>query len=183
MARGFLLFLRPVCCRLTPSVWSHPLVCVDPAQSWCVRFKKERMKSKKAFRRWLITQFDEIEAICEFGQPDFYDRLDITGTVDQACRYASRLGGGDLIGDEIPIATPRQALVVIGRLLAWSVRPDHPPDLLSVNQVSDKLGLSVRSVWRMSSDGNLPKPIAVSGRSLWREGDIAAMIDLSLSRK
>ena len=137
------------------------------------------MKSKKAFRRWLCERFDEIEILCELGQPDFYDQLCMAALVEQASRYACRLGGGDLIGSEQPTMTPRQALVVIGRLLAWSGQPEHPPDLLSVSQVSDKLGLSVRSVWRMSSAGNLPKPIAISGRSLWRETEIAAMIDLS----
>jgi predicted DNA-binding transcriptional regulator AlpA len=62
-------------------------------------------------------------------------------------------------------------------------QPDHQPDLLSVSQIAERLGLSVRSVWRMSSAGNLPMPIAVSGRSLWRAPDVQAMIDLSPSRK
>jgi predicted DNA-binding transcriptional regulator AlpA len=140
-------------------------------------------KSKKAFRRWLCERFDEIEAICEFGQPDFYESLDIAALVGQACRYACRWGAGHLIGSEHPTMTPRQALVVIGRLLAWSGQPNHQPDLLSVSQVAEKLGLSVRSVWRMSSAGNLPAPIAVSGRSLWKAPEVDAMIDLSLSRK
>ena len=141
------------------------------------------MKNKKAFRRWLKTHFDEIETICQLGEPDFYESLDITATVDQACRYACRFGAGDLIGDEQPTMTPRDALVVIGRLLAWSEQPDHQPDLLSAHQVAERLGLSVRSVWRMASAGNLPAPITISGRTLWRAPDVAAMIDLSQTRK
>ena len=141
------------------------------------------MKSKKAFRRWLCERFDEIEAICELGPPDFYESLDMAATVDQACRYASRLGGGDLIGTEQTMMTPRQALVVIGRLLAWSEQPDHQPDLLSAHQVAERLGLSVRSVWRMASAGNLPAPVTISGRTLWRAPDVEAMIDLTPTRK
>jgi len=137
------------------------------------------MKSKKAFRRWLQTQFDEIETLCELGEPDFFNQLDMATLVGQACRWACRYGAGDLIGSEQPTMTPRQALVVIGRLLAWSEQPDHPPDLLSAHQVAEKLGLSVRSVWRMTSAGNLPVPIAISGRTLWRAPDIEAMIDLA----
>ena len=142
------------------------------------------MKSTKVFRRWLSQRFEEIETICELGRAGFLrHQLDIAALVAQACRYACRFGGGHLIGTEQPTMTPRQALVVFGRLLAWSEQPDHLPDLLSAHQVAERLGLSVRSVWRMASAGNLPKPIAISGRTLWRAPDVEAMIDLAPARK
>ena|SRR5579872_6967483 len=138
-------------------------------------------KSKTAFRRWLKPQFDEIETLCELGEPDFFNQLNMATLVGQACRYACRFGGGDLIGTEQPTMTARQALVVIGRLLAWS--EESTPDLLSVQEVAAKLGTSSRSVWRMLSAGEIPAPIKIRGKTKWRAVDLQAMIELSPSNK
>jgi predicted DNA-binding transcriptional regulator AlpA len=134
-------------------------------------------KSKAAYRRWLRQQFDILEAL-DSTDPDFYDMLDIAALVAQACRYACRFGGGDMIGTEQPTMTPRQALAVVGRFLAWAEQGD-PPDLLSVRDVAAKLGTSSRSVWRMLSAGEIPPPIKIRGKTKWRAVEIEAMIELS----
>ncbi len=136
-------------------------------------------KSKAAYRRWLRQQFDILEAL-DSTDPDFYDMLDTAALMAQACRYACRFGGGHLIGDELPMATPREALAVVGRLLAWAEQGD-PPDLLSVRDVAAKLGTSSRSVWRMLSAGEIPQPIKIRGKTKWRAVEIEAMIELSPS--
>jgi len=136
-------------------------------------------KSKAAYRRWLRQQFDILEALDSI-EPDFYDMLDIAALVGQACRYACRFGGGDMIGTEQPTVTPLQALAVLGRLLAWAEQ-SNPPDLLSVRDVAAKLGASSRSVWRMLSAGEIPQPIKIRGKTKWRAVEIEAMIELSPS--
>ena len=136
--------------------------------------------NKTAFRRWLREQFEVIEVLVEHGAPDFYTGIEIADLVEQAQRIACRFGAGHLIGDELPTPTPRQALAVIGRLLAWAEQGD-PPDLLSVREVAGKLGTSSRTVWRMASAGEILAPIKIRGKTKWRSAEIQAMIELSPS--
>ncbi len=131
-------------------------------------------KNKTAYRRWLREQYDAIEALVEYGEPDFFTGLEIAEMIEQASRLACRFGAGHLIGNSPP-TTPLEALAVLGRLLAW--QPD-PPDLLSVEEVAGRLGTSVRSVWRMRSRGEIPQPVKISGKTKWRAVDVTAMIEL-----
>lgn len=48
--------------------------------------------------------------------------------------------------------------------------------LLKAEQVADLLAIHVRSVWRQSSAGELPKPVRIGGATRWRLADIKAFI-------
>ena len=133
--------------------------------------------SKASFRRWLKAQFEIVEAL-DATDPDFYDMLDVADTAEQAARLACRFGAGHLV-DTGPVMTVRQALAIVGRLLAWSEESD--PDLLSAPQVAERLGVSVRSIWRMVSANEISAPIKIRGRSLFRRPDIEVMMDLAPS--
>ena len=49
--------------------------------------------------------------------------------------------------------------------------------LLTVGDVAKKLAVSKRSVWKLLSLGQLPKPVKILSSSRWREADINAFID------
>src|SRR5262245_9858012 len=57
-------------------------------------------KNKTAYRRWLREQFDAIESLVQYGEPDFFTGLEIAELIEQASRLACRFGAGHLIGDE-----------------------------------------------------------------------------------
>ncbi len=44
--------------------------------------------------------------------------------------------------------------------------------MLDVKNLADKLGASVRTVWRLVSAGVLPKPVQVGRCTRWFESDI-----------
>ena len=46
--------------------------------------------------------------------------------------------------------------------------------MLDVKRLAEKLGASVRTVWRLVSAGVLPKPVQVGGSTRWFESDIEA---------
>jgi excisionase family DNA binding protein len=46
------------------------------------------------------------------------------------------------------------------------------PLLLTVEDVSRLLGVSVRSVWRMVRTGQCPEPLRVRGSTRWRRGEL-----------
>ena len=50
--------------------------------------------------------------------------------------------------------------------------------LLTAARVAEKIGISVRSVWRLKAeDASFPKPVPlIIRRVLWRESDIAAYL-------
>jgi prophage regulatory protein len=43
---------------------------------------------------------------------------------------------------------------------------------LSVNQVAERLGVSVDSIWRWTRDGDFPKPYRFGGSTRWRLQDL-----------
>ncbi|MBN2294875.1 MAG: helix-turn-helix domain-containing protein [Pirellulales bacterium] len=50
--------------------------------------------------------------------------------------------------------------------------------LIPVTEVAVLLGVSIRTVWRMTSEGELPAPVKLSTRvTRWRLSDIEECID------
>ena len=46
-------------------------------------------------------------------------------------------------------------------------RYERPPDFLKVKEVAQRLGVSVRSVWRLAALGEIPRPVGIGGSSRW----------------
>ena len=50
--------------------------------------------------------------------------------------------------------------------------------LLNARRLSEKLSLSVRTIWRLRSSGKLPKPVMVGASVRWRAKDIEEWLSL-----
>lgn len=51
------------------------------------------------------------------------------------------------------------------------------PALLSAESVAQMLQVSVRTVWRLRSSGQLPHPVQVGGSIRWRADEVCAWIE------
>ena len=54
---------------------------------------------------------------------------------------------------------------------------DLKATLLTVGQVADFLGVSVRQVWNLRSQGLLPEPVRLGRSSRWRRVELMAWVD------
>lgn len=60
--------------------------------------------------------------------------------------------------------------------------PRTTAKLLTAREVSELLGIHPRSVWRLASAGDLPKPIRLGQRVVrWRERDIIEAIERAVT--
>ena len=57
------------------------------------------------------------------------------------------------------------------------VRSLRQPLLISVEEVSDLLGISVRSVWRLHSSHQIPEPVRLAGSVRWRLSEVRDWVD------
>lgn len=48
--------------------------------------------------------------------------------------------------------------------------------LLKVGQVAQKLGVSPRTVWRLVSGGQLPRPVAIGRCKRWHRADVEVFV-------
>ena len=51
------------------------------------------------------------------------------------------------------------------------------PALMTVEQLAKVLQVSIRSVWRMRSAGQVPPPVKIGGGVRWRVRDVQSWID------
>jgi excisionase family DNA binding protein len=51
-----------------------------------------------------------------------------------------------------------------------------PPLLLSAQILAKRLGVSVRTLWRLRTSGKLPQPVRLGGAIRWRATEIDAWI-------
>ncbi len=51
-------------------------------------------------------------------------------------------------------------------------------ELLTVKDVSARLRISPRQVWKLLASGRIPAPVRISRSVRWREADIARWIEL-----
>ena len=56
-------------------------------------------------------------------------------------------------------------------------RPGTPSILVSARTLAKRLGISVRTLWRLRTSGKLPHPIRLGGAIRWRAAEIDAWID------
>jgi excisionase family DNA binding protein len=50
-------------------------------------------------------------------------------------------------------------------------------NLLRIEQVADRLGVSVRTVWRLCSAGRLVKPLPIGRCRRWRKADVDNFVE------
>ncbi len=56
-----------------------------------------------------------------------------------------------------------------------------PPQLLTVQEVAERLRVSVRHVLKLRASDQFPKPVRLGRSVRWRESDIARFIELGCS--
>lgn len=52
-----------------------------------------------------------------------------------------------------------------------------PAKLMRVEQVADRLGVSVRTIWRLCSSKQLAKPLAIGRCRRWRKVDVDNFVE------
>ncbi len=57
------------------------------------------------------------------------------------------------------------------------------PAMLSAAGVAAYLGLSTRTVWRCAATGEIPRPVRLGGRTLWRRSEIDQAIEELTAKK
>ncbi|MEX0677114.1 MAG: helix-turn-helix domain-containing protein [Pirellulales bacterium] len=132
---------------------------------------KSAPRTLREFHAWLQDVFD---GICEGPTAN-----EIEPMLQQAFRYACKFGAGELVGTISPLTEPDEALVILGRLLAWTAdKTTKPAELLSAKDIAEMLGVSERTVWRMVAADEIPQPVKVRGSTKWRRSEIQATIEL-----
>jgi excisionase family DNA binding protein len=117
------------------------------------------MKTLRDLRRYLTQQATILSGYVRYGPPiefgegsegEFY--LDCTEIVETCRREAAMLGCD--MGQEEAIVSPREALAMVGKLLAWA-RDNKPSDVLTVNQAAERLGVCAQTVYALIEKGRL----------------------------
>ena len=135
-------------------------------------------KTLAQFQRWLEVTIDDLAQLCEYGDPDVYDELEIAQVVNEACTLACRFGLGKASEPEHALLNPSDGLAILGDVQTRVLdRVIQPADLISDKQVGRILGMSRRTVWRRNSAGEIPAPVKEGGRTVWRRTEIEAMIE------
>lgn len=104
--------------------------------------KAKPPRTRQEFTRYLRDAFDQLQAVHE---ADEFEQIDIAATVEEANIHACRFGAGDLIDPQHSMMKPREALVVIGRLLAWA--EGNRGDYFDSSQAADYLGITGASLY------------------------------------
>ena len=131
-------------------------------------------KNKKDFVRYLRDVFDDLQTA---HVSDLFEEMSLADLIEEVCVMACRFGGGHLINPHHHIMKTREALAVVGRLLAWAENQMPESELLTVAEVAVMLGISTRTAWCRVSAGGLPKPIQMGGLTKWRRADIEEFIN------
>ncbi len=104
--------------------------------------KMKQPRTKQEFCRYVRDAFDQLQTIHE---ADEFEQIDIAAMVEEISIHACRFGAGDLIDPPHDLMTPREALVVVGRLLAWTER--NSGDYFDSSQAADYLGITSASLY------------------------------------
>lgn len=53
------------------------------------------------------------------------------------------------------------------------VKPSNSPELLTSQQVADRLSVSVRTLWRLVASGKFPKPVRYNRKLVrWKNAEV-----------
>lgn len=99
-------------------------------------------KTRREFIRYLRDVFDELQLA---HTTDYFEEMDLAALVEEVSVTACRFGAGHLIDPHHHMMNTRQALIVVGRLLAWA---EHDPgDYFDSPQAADYLGITKASLY------------------------------------
>lgn len=111
------------------------------------------MKTLTQFAKWINKQTDDINELVETTEFDEAIAETYGGIVAEAARHATYFGCPAVImRRKIGPLLAREAL---GRYRLW-VQQNRPEHDLSVDEAAERLGVSVKTVRLMVSDGRLP---------------------------
>lgn len=99
-------------------------------------------RNRQEFIRYLRDAFDTVE---DAHTSDHFEEMSLADLIEEISVMACRFGAGELIDPKHHIMTPRDALVVVGRLLAWAER--NPGDHFDSQQAADYLGVTGASLY------------------------------------
>ena len=99
-------------------------------------------RTKQEFARYLREAFDQLQAIHEANS---FEEMEIADLVEEVSVTAARFGAGHLIDPPHQVMKPREALVVVGRLLAWA--EENPGTYFDSSQAADYLGITGASLY------------------------------------
>ena len=120
------------------------------------------------FRNYLQDAFDTVK---DDHASDFFDPMEIADQVEEASVLACRFGAGDLIDSQHHVLTPREALVLVGRLLAWVEKEVRSPTL-DVHEMASLVGCTERTVWRLEAKGLIPAARRVGKVVRWDRDEV-----------
>lgn len=58
-----------------------------------------------------------------------------------------------------------------------SIHDDRQPALITAAELASMMNISVRTLWRLLSAGELIQPIKIGGNTRWRLGEVRKWID------
>lgn len=104
--------------------------------------KMKPPKNRQDFTRFLRDAFDNVK---DAHTSDHFEEMSIADLIEEISVMACRFGAGDLIDPKRHIMTPREALVVVGRLLAWA--ESNPGDYFDSRQAADYIKVTAASLY------------------------------------
>lgn len=135
--------------------------------------KTKTPRTLSDYREYLESAFDILESD---HASDFFDQMQIANQVEEASTLACRFGMGDLIDPQHHIMTPRQALVVVGRLLARAEKELRSPTL-DIHEIALILGCTERTVWRWEAKGLIPAARRVGRLVRWDRDEVDTWLE------
>jgi excisionase family DNA binding protein len=138
---------------------------------------KHDCETIRDFRRWLQEAFDFLNNVAKYGPPHerpdgeealpadgwsvcqdpdaLYVEIQAAEIAEEARRMACQFGGGHLVGDELTTATPREALVIVGKLANWAREAVPDAATLTVSEAAKLLRVSRAKVLGWINSGRL----------------------------
>src|SRR3990170_4797196 len=93
-------------------------------------------RTRPEFIRYLRDVFDKLEAT---HACDCFDEINLGNLIEEVSIMACRFGAGHLIDPQCHTMKTREALVVVGRLLAWAEQ--NPGNYFDSRQAADYIGV------------------------------------------
>lgn len=112
------------------------------SSQWKFTMKRKLPKTKREFIHYLQDVFDELKDV---HTSDCFEEMDLAALIEDVSVVACRFGAGHLIDPYHHIMKTREALVVVGRLLAWAEA--SPGGYFDSPQAADYLGITKASLY------------------------------------